>query len=297
MLLSSCLRLSRRSWRPLGPKAWPIGPQSCHVSKLRFLPASWSRMVSGHHDIKKYSVKSQAKENILTVPNGLCVFRIAATPYLAHLVLHNDLDYAFGLFALAGFTDLLDGWIARNFEGQASMLGSFLDPLADKILVATLYLSLTYVGLIPVELTSLVVSRDVLLVYAGLYIRYMGVTPPFTLKKYFDLSLPSAQVQPTMISKLNTMVQLGLVASAMIAPRFDMVDHPAFQGLCLLTATTTFASAVSYAFMKDTYRFSQRSYDHQFGKKLVAFIIFILFNVGFVSLMPKQPKAVDQESK
>jgi CDP-alcohol phosphatidyltransferase. len=58
------------------------------------------------------------------------------------------------------------------------MLGSFLDPLADKILVATLYLSLTYVGLIPVELTSLVVSRDVLLVYAGLYIRYMGVTPP-----------------------------------------------------------------------------------------------------------------------
>ncbi len=58
------------------------------------------------------------------------------------------------------------------------MLGSFLDPLADKILVATLYLSLTYVDLIPIALTSLVVSRDVLLVYAGLYIRYMGVTPP-----------------------------------------------------------------------------------------------------------------------
>ena len=72
----------------------------------------------------------------------------------------------------------LDGWIARNFKGQSSMLGSFLDPLADKVLVATLYLSLTYVHLIPIALTSLVVSRDIFLVYAGLYIRYMGVTPP-----------------------------------------------------------------------------------------------------------------------
>ena len=57
----------------------------------------------------------------------------------------------------------------------------FLDPLSDKILVTTLFLSLTYVDLIPVELTSLVVSRDVLLVYAGLYIRYMGVPPPVSV--------------------------------------------------------------------------------------------------------------------
>lgn len=89
----------------------------------------------------------------------------------------------------------MDGWIARNFKGQASMLGSFLDPLADKILVATLYLSLTYVGLIPVELTSLVVSRDVLLVYAGLYIRYMGVTPPVSgLNPYSQNNLISSKL-------------------------------------------------------------------------------------------------------
>ena len=72
----------------------------------------------------------------------------------------------------------LDGYIARRFPGQASSLGSFLDPLADKVLVTALYLSLTYVGIIPAALTSLVVSRDVLLVYAGLYIRYMSVVPP-----------------------------------------------------------------------------------------------------------------------
>ncbi len=61
------------------------------------------------------------------------------------------------------------------------MLGSFLDPLADKILVTALYLSLTSVDLIPSALTALVVSRDVLLVYAGLYIRYMGVVPPVSI--------------------------------------------------------------------------------------------------------------------
>jgi cardiolipin synthase len=64
------------------------------------------------------------------------------------------------------------------------MLGSFLDPLADKILVSTLFLSLTYVQLIPIALTSLVVSRDIFLVYAGLYVRYMGVVPPVRIHSF-----------------------------------------------------------------------------------------------------------------
>ena len=72
----------------------------------------------------------------------------------------------------------LDGWIARNFRGQASTFGRFLDPLSDKILMTTMYLSLTYVGMIPEWLTSLVVSRDLFLVYAGLYVRYMSVEQP-----------------------------------------------------------------------------------------------------------------------
>ena len=57
-------------------------------------------------------------------------------------------------------------------------MGSFLDPLADKILVTTMYLSLTTASLMPAPLTALIISRDVLLVYAGLYIRYMSVKPP-----------------------------------------------------------------------------------------------------------------------
>ena len=84
----------------------------------------------------------------------------------------------------------MDGWIARKFPGQASKLGSFLDPLADKILVTTMYLSLTTACLMPAPLTALIISRDVLLVYAGLYIRYMSVKPPV---RFFSIYLQEIQ--------------------------------------------------------------------------------------------------------
>ena len=77
----------------------------------------------------------------------------------------------------------LDGWIARKFPGQQSAIGSFLDPLADKILMTTLYLSLTYVNLMPTPLTALVVSRDVLLICGGFYMRYMSIIPPVSYSK------------------------------------------------------------------------------------------------------------------
>ena len=88
------------------------------------------------------------------------------------------------------FFKQLDGWIARKVPGQASKLGSFLDPLADKILVTTMYLSLTTASLIPAPLTALIISRDVLLVYAGLYIRYMSVKPPV---RFFFIFLQEIQ--------------------------------------------------------------------------------------------------------
>lgn len=72
----------------------------------------------------------------------------------------------------------LDGWIARTWESQASKMGSFLDPMADKILIATLFLSLTYADLIPIGLTSLIIARDLLLVVAGFVIRYQSLPPP-----------------------------------------------------------------------------------------------------------------------
>jgi len=231
---------------------------------------------------------SVEKDRILTIPNLISMSRILLAPYIANCIISGDFQLATALFVYAGASDFLDGWIARNFKGQSSSVGSFLDPLSDKVLVCTLFLSLTYVNLIPASLTSLVVSRDLLLVYAGLYIRYMGVVPPFTIKKYLDPTLPTTTVQPTTISKINTALQFLLIAVSLTAPLAGLQNHPYLHYLWAATGTTTFLSAVSYAFMKNTYRFSHREYDHQFGKKLTAFISFIVFNAGFIYMFPSQ---------
>ena len=83
----------------------------------------------------------------------------------------------------------------------------------------SVYLALTYANLIPASLTGLIVSRDLFLVYAGLYIRYMSAVPPFTLKKYFDPTLPTATIQPTTISKVNTsLLELILTHEEVMPP-------------------------------------------------------------------------------
>merc|ERR1719309_425242 len=234
--------------------------------------------------------ENERLDRILTVPNLLCVSRIVLAPYIANCIITGDHFAASALFFYAGATDFLDGWIARTFKGQKSSLGSFLDPLSDKILVGIVFLALTYSGHIPASLTGLIVSRDLFLVYAGLYIRYMSVVPPFTLKKYFDASLPTATIQPTTISKINTALQFLLIAVSLGAPILQYEGHPYLHYLWAITGTTTFLSAVSYAFMKNTYKFSHREYDHQFGKKLFAFVLFILFNIGFSLTFPSQMK-------
>lgn len=96
---------------------------------------------------------------------------------------------ALWLLAFAGLSDLADGWIARTWTSQASKLGSFLDPVADKLLVGTLFLSLAWVDLIPVPLTCLVVTRDVVLVTAASYIRYRSLPPPVFINKLLILTV------------------------------------------------------------------------------------------------------------
>ncbi|KAK8383542.1 hypothetical protein O3P69_015774 [Scylla paramamosain] len=195
------------------------------------------------------------RENIWTVPNLLCVSRIALSPYLCYLVLVADHQWALGLFLMAGATDMLDGWIARTFPSQASNLGSFLDPLADKVLVAMLFLSLTYMDLIPLPLTGLIIYRDVLIVGGASYVRYKSLPPPRTLFRYFDASHATARLAPTAISKFNTAVQLSLITAALAAPIFALTDHVAFKALWWLTAATTLSSGLSYIFSRDTYKF------------------------------------------
>ncbi|XP_076834435.1 cardiolipin synthase (CMP-forming) [Brachyhypopomus gauderio] len=185
-------------------------------------------------------------ENPWTIPNILCLARMALSPALAYLVIGQHFHASLGLFVFAGATDLLDGYIARNWPKQKSVLGSVLDPLADKILISVLYISLTYAQLIPVPLTALVLCRDVALIAAVFYVRYKTVTPPVTLSKFFNPCYTTAQLKPTLISKFNTAMQLFLVAASLASPIFHYTDSVLLHLLWYVTALTTVASGYSY---------------------------------------------------
>jgi cardiolipin synthase len=193
-------------------------------------------------DIKETTDKVKGKveevierENVYTIPNFLCVSRILISPYLGMLIVQSDFNFALAILGVAAVTDLLDGWIARTWENQSSKMGSFLDPMADKVLIATLFLSLTYADLIPIALTSMIIARDIVLVVAGFIIRYRSLPPPRTLSRYFDVTHATAQLAPTFISKINTGVQLLLVGSTLAAPVFHYVGHPLLEYLWYLT--------------------------------------------------------------
>ncbi|XP_006870465.1 PREDICTED: cardiolipin synthase [Chrysochloris asiatica] len=185
-------------------------------------------------------------ENPWTIPNMLSMTRIGLAPVLGYLIIEEDFNIALGVFALAGLTDLLDGFIARNWANQKSALGSALDPLADKILISILYVSLTYADLIPVSLTYMIISRDIMLIAAVFYVRYRTLPTPRTLAKYFNPCYATARLKPTFISKVNTAVQLILVAASLAAPVFNYADSIYLQILWCFTAFTTAASAYSY---------------------------------------------------
>lgn len=194
-------------------------------------------------------------ENVLTIPNVLTVSRIVMCPLLAYLVVQHDYSTAFFLFSVAGATDLLDGWIARTFPSQSSLAGSFLDPMADKILISTLFLSLTYSSLIPLPLTALIIARDIGLIGAGFYVRFVSLTPPRTVRRYFDVTLQSAQLAPMKISKYNTALQLLLAATSLAVPAFDLPCNDLLPLLWYVTGTTTVISGLSYVlYAKNTYR-------------------------------------------
>jgi len=131
--------------------------------------------------------------------------------------------------------------------------------MADKLLVGSLVISLTYTNLFPMWLCGMVLFRDVFLIAAGFVIRWISLPPPKTFSRYFDVTHATAQLEPTFISKINTAVQLIAIASSLGAPIWDYANHPALQGLWYVTGATTFAAAVSYIVSKDTYKIIKES--------------------------------------
>ncbi|SLM35739.1 cdp-diacylglycerol-glycerol-3-phosphate 3-phosphatidyltransferase [Lasallia pustulata] len=190
-------------------------------------------------------------ENIYTLPNLLTLSRLLAAPLIGSLVLHDQHAWAVALFAYAGITDLVDGYIARRWKLQ-TVVGTVIDPMADKTLMTVLTVCLAVKGALPVWLATIILGRDVLLGIAAIYYRYISLPPPKTLARYWDFSLPSAEVHPTGISKVNTALQLALIGGTVGMPLVTGVDLRGLMvGMQYLVATTTVWSGASYIYTKD----------------------------------------------
>ncbi|TCD69493.1 hypothetical protein EIP91_007423 [Steccherinum ochraceum] len=160
---------------------------------------------------------------------------------------------ASSLLVYAGLTDVADGFLARRFKMQ-SVLGTILDPAADKTLMTTLTITLAMKGMLPVPLAVVILGRDVLLSLSAFYIRYTSLPQPKTFKRYWDFSIPSAEVRPTQISKYNTFLQLLLMGFTTISPLLPFDVAAPLIALQWIVGTTTIWSGASYLFSKDAVR-------------------------------------------
>ncbi|MBM4288468.1 MAG: CDP-diacylglycerol--glycerol-3-phosphate 3-phosphatidyltransferase [Deltaproteobacteria bacterium] len=165
----------------------------------------------------------------VTIPNIISMVRILATPLFIIFLLQNDYGKAMAVFVLAGLSDLVDGYIARNFK-QKSPLGAFLDPLADKLLMTASYLTLGYFEKIPAWLTVVVISRDVVII-GGVIIL-----------KLFEIEF---RIKPARVSKWATATQIITVFLALLQELIPL--HPwVLLASCWLTTYFTVASGLVY---------------------------------------------------
>ncbi|KAF8347953.1 CDP-alcohol phosphatidyltransferase-domain-containing protein [Amanita rubescens] len=195
---------------------------------------------------QKSATLKELRENIYTLPNLLTLSRIVACPILGWSILQNDYHLATALLVYAGLTDLADGYLARKYK-MHSVIGTILDPAADKMLMTTLTVTLSMQGMLPVPLAAIILGRDVLLSLSGFL-------HPKTFTRYWDFSIPSAEVNPTLISKINTALQLGLMGTTTISPLLPFELSLPLQGFQWIVATTTIWSGLSYLFSKEAVR-------------------------------------------
>ncbi len=166
---------------------------------------------------------------LVNLPNAITFARLCAVPLAVWLVLHHEFLNAFWLFAAAGASDGVDGWLARR-QGP-TYVGALLDPVADKALLVAMYLMLAVVHVLPDWLAIMVVFRDVLIV-GGVLVLYLLGQPP--------------AIRPLMVSKLNTLMQILLVGAALLMVGTGIGDAWLLDGLIWLVAVTTLVSGIAY---------------------------------------------------
>ncbi len=166
----------------------------------------------------------------MTIPNIITIGRLIIVPIVIVMIMQQRWVAAFVLFVVAGVSDAIDGFIARHFD-MKSEFGAYIDPLADKSLLVSIYVTLAIVGAIPSWLAITVVSRDVMIVAAVLL--------------SWVMSRPVA-IKPLIVSKLNTLAQLAFAAFALAANAFG-VGLGGFEDIAMtVVAALTVASAGAY---------------------------------------------------
>lgn len=165
------------------------------------------------------------------LPNTFTIFRLFLIAPFLYFLYNKEYVKAFYLFLFAGFTDGFDGWLARYFKWQ-STLGSFLDPLADKLLVASSFLSLAFIGKLPWWLVVLVFLRD--------------ITISSGVLAWYHFIQRELKFEPTKISKINTTFQLSLVILCLFELAYAIFIPYLTSLLVVLTFLTTSLSYLDY---------------------------------------------------
>lgn len=165
------------------------------------------------------------------IPNTLSVFRLVLIAPFIIFLCQEEYVRALYIFILAGCTDGLDGYLARHFQWQ-SVFGSWIDPLADKLLIATSFISLAVIGLLPWWLVILVFLRD-LTISLGALAWYWFIQQKLDFK-------------PSMLSKINTVLQLFLLTLCLFELAYFKLSPYFLETFIILTTITTASTYVDY---------------------------------------------------
>ncbi|MGD1037683.1 MAG: CDP-alcohol phosphatidyltransferase family protein [Roseiarcus sp.] len=167
---------------------------------------------------------------LANLPNLITLARLLMTPLAVSMIVSQRFVDAFVIFVLAGISDAVDGFIAKRFDLRTE-LGSYLDPLADKALLISMYSALAAIGAMWPALAILVVSRDLMILFAVLV--------------SWLLNKPIA-IRPVWISKFNTAAQIAFAAFVLGSRAYGYDELAAQQGLALIVAASTLASGGVY---------------------------------------------------
>lgn len=171
-----------------------------------------------------------AEPPALNIPNLITIGRVLSVPVVFWLLLSGRYQTAFFLFVLAGLSDAVDGWLAKRYNLQTE-LGSYLDPLADKLLVVCIFVAMGWLGELPLWLVIAVVSRD-LLIITGVMLAWLLDHP--------------VRIRPLIVSKANTFAQLLLASCVLADVGFKLGLGGVRDVLVLVTAALTVASLWAY---------------------------------------------------